>query len=856
MRARALALLAAVACLGSFEQSRREAGAEELPSGFRDTIAIEGLSAPTSVRFTPAGQVFVALKTGRILLFSSVEDETPTVFADLRKAVYDSGDRGLLGLEVDPDFPARPYVYALYSFDHVLGEDPPGAFPHWGKGPEYEGDACPLPEGADADACPISGRLVRLTYENEKAVAEKVLVEGWCQQFSSHSVGALGFGPEGALFASGGEGASFTVSDYGQFGWPHKNQCGDPPGGEALAPPSAEGGSLRSQDLLTPADPTGLSGSLIRIDPDSGEGFPGNPLASSLDANARRIVAFGFRNPFRFAIEPESNEVYVANVGQGSFEEIDRFPILAAAPYNSGWPCYEGPLPNPNFEGLGLSLCDGLYATPESTAQPFLYYPHSGPVSPKDECSGENGSAITGTTFYRGGAFPPEYEGALFFADSVRGCIYVIVPGDGGIDPAAVRPFLSEGAPYAGADIRVGPEGDLYYLSLYGDESLHRISYDPGAPIARLSADKRWGAELPLQVHLDAGGSEDPDGEALSYAWDLDGDGSFESPGGSTRTLSFPNAVNHRVAVRVKDPTGASSSARVTIYPGDTPPRPEIISPQDSFTWGVGQRLEFSGAATAEGGDGAQIPAARLFWNSRLSHCPGGVGACHLHPLQVFPGREAATLIAPDHDYPAHIELALTATDARGLSATKTIELFSRPVEIHLASQPPGLTLTAGILTAPAPFTLTAIEGSNVTVAAPEAAQLGGVAYRFRRWSDGGARVHSLVAHGRARLTAIYSGPDSLPGTGPPSKPARPRLRARPATRTPSRTARFSFQTGEGTSGFACKLDRGSFKPCRSPRVYRHLAPGRHVVRIVALDAAGNRGEAVVFRWRVTAGRG
>lgn len=854
MRAAALGFLAAVVCLGSIEQGRGRAAAEQLPSGFRDAVAIEGLSAPTAVRFTPAGHVFIALKTGRILYFDSIDDETPAVFADLRKAVYDNGDRGLLGLEVDPDFPARPYVYALYTFDHVLGEDPPGTFPHWGVGPEFEGDACPLPLGADVDACPVSGRLVRLTYENEKAVAVKPLVEGWCQQFSSHSVGALGFGPEGALFASGGEGASFTVSDYGQFGWPHKNQCGDPPGGEALAPPNAEGGSLRSQDLLTAADPAGLSGSVIRIDPDTGEGLPGNPFAASLDANARRIIAFGFRNPFRFAIEPESEEVYVDNVGQSTFEEIDRFPIVDPAPYNSGWPCFEGPLRNPNFEGLGLALCDGLYASAGSTAEPFFYYPHSGPVTRGDECSGENGSAITGTTFYRGGAFPAEYEGALFFADSVRGCIYVVVPsGDGDIDASAARPFLSEGGPYTGADIQVGPEGDLYYLSLYGDESLHRISYDPGAPIARLAADKRWGADLPLQIQFDAGASEDPEGEALSYDWDLDGNGSFESPGGPTRTVVFPAAVNHRVAVRVEDPTGAGSSARVTVYPGDTPPRLEISSPEESSAWSVGQRIELSGSATAEGGDGAPIPAARLFWDTSLSHCPTSAGACHLHPLQIFPGRGEATLIAPDHDYPSSIEVALTATDERGLAATKAIELHARPVAVELYSSPSGLNLTAGPRTAAAPFILTAIDGSNVTIAAAESAQRGGVTYRFDHWSDGGPRVHSLVAHGRARLIAVYSGPDPHPEVEP--APARTHIHARPAGRTTKRRARFAFGAGGAVAGYACKLDRRPFRPCRSPRVYRHLAPGRHMIRIVAVGAGGVRGEPAVFSWLILAGR-
>ena len=83
---------------------------------------------------------------------------------------------------------------------------------------------------------------------------EQVLIEDWCQQYPSHSVGSLDFGPDGALYVSGGDGASFNFVDYGQDGSP-LNPCGDPPGGigGALTPPSAEGGALRSQDLRTPA---------------------------------------------------------------------------------------------------------------------------------------------------------------------------------------------------------------------------------------------------------------------------------------------------------------------------------------------------------------------------------------------------------------------------------------------------------------------------------------------------------------------------------------------------------------------------------------------------------------------------
>ena len=277
--------------------------------------------------------VFVAEKAGKILVYENVDDETPELFKDLRTEVYNHADRGLLGLAVDPAFPTKPYVYALFTYDHVLGSNEPA--PEWGE-PNQTGDVCPELHGADD--CLVSGRLVRYTANitgtpgNLHAVAgeEKALIkEAWCQQFSSHSIGDLRFGPEGALYASGGDGASFSSPDYGQLGSP-ANPCGDPPD---------EGGSLRSQDLRTPAphDPTGLNGSIIRIDPETGTGWPTNPKYASNDQNEKRIVAFGFRNPFRFTTIPRpKRSTSPTSAARSSRRSIASTPPPAASTTPAG----------------------------------------------------------------------------------------------------------------------------------------------------------------------------------------------------------------------------------------------------------------------------------------------------------------------------------------------------------------------------------------------------------------------------------------------------------------------------------------------------------------------------------------
>jgi glucose/arabinose dehydrogenase len=871
-----------LACVGMSILASSPAFAATLPSGFQDSVVFSNLEQPTSLRFAQDGRVFVAEKPGEILVFDSLEDETPEVFADIRTEVYDTGDRGILGLALDPEFTeGRPYVYVLYTYDHLLGDMAPA--PKWGE-PDHTGDDCPKPEEADVDACPVSGRLVRLTAEGNHAAPsagapqEKVLLEDWCQQFSSHSIGDLQFDASGALYVSGGDGANFLSADYGQFGWPEKNQCGDPPAGVGgtMSPPTAEGGALRSQDARTPADPldpgadpTDLNGSIVRIDPDTGEGLPANPMHASIDANERRIVAYGFRNPFRFAIDPETDEVYVDNVGWALYEEMDRFSPDSTPTFNSGWPCYEGP--EFAYGSLELDLCKGIYEESGSTAPPFFFYNHTAPVTPEDPCfdpaepEGE-GSAISGITFYEEGSFPAQYHGALFFADAVRGCVYVMFPGiDGRPDPSTAVSFMSDAGLYPGVDLEEGPEGDLFYVSLYGEGfgpgSIHRIGYFSGnqPPVARLTADNEWGPE-PLQTEFDASGSSDADGDPLEYEWDTNEDGVFSGPDpdAKTKTTQFEDGKNHTVTVRVTDSHGAQSTARLTVYPGDTPPEVEILSPAPSLEWHVGQSIDFEGVARHDGSD---LPSTRLDWSSRLLHCPS---ACHRHPLQAFPAVASGTLIAPDHDYPSSIELTLTAADSRGLAATKTVQLFPHPVGLTLESKPAGLLLTAGQVTKPTPFQLTAIQGSKLTLSAPQAAELGGTQYTWTGWSDGGARVHTIEASGAHAYLVEYTGPAGNPGarsgvqppprSPPPPPPPLPQtmLNAHPSKRSDSAMARFTFWASQSGAHFKCKLDGKPFQLCRSPQVYKHLGPGGHVFRVVAIGPDGQADPTPsVFRWKV-----
>ena len=117
-------------------------------------------------------------------------------------------------------------------------------------------------------------------------------------------------------------------------------------GRHALSPPGAEGGALRSQSVRRTDGPATLDGAVLRIDPATGAGVPGNPFFSSPDANARRIVAYGLRNPFRITQRPGTDELWIGDVGWNTWEEINRVVAPAGATAsNFGWPCYEGASP-------------------------------------------------------------------------------------------------------------------------------------------------------------------------------------------------------------------------------------------------------------------------------------------------------------------------------------------------------------------------------------------------------------------------------------------------------------------------------------------------------------------------------
>jgi PKD repeat protein len=804
-----------------------------LPTGFQESVVFSGLTHPTAIRFAGDGRIFVAEKSGLIKVFDNLSDTTPTTFADLRANVDDYWDRGLLGLALDPNFPTVPYVYALYTYDAPIG----GVAPKWN-------DACPTPPGPTTDGCVVSGRLSRLTASgNVMTGSEQVLHEAWCQQFPSHSIGDLHFGTDGALYVSGGDGASFNNVDYGQYGGSSgsptpKNPCGDPPAGVGgtEAPPTAEGGALRSLSLHRTAGPALLNGAILRVDPATGAGLPTNPNAGSTDPNARRIVAEGLRNPFRFTIRPGTNDLWIGDVGWNTWEEIDRHSTPTSRVADFGWPCYEGAAAQSGYQGANLNVCTRVYTSGQDG--PFYTYNHSASVVTGDGCT-TGSSSISGITFYTGGSYPSTYNGALFFADHSRNCIWVMFPGADGLPNANNRAAFV--TPAAGpVDLQIGPGGDLFYVG-YDDGTIRRIQYF-GAnqpPVAQAKANPTSGP-APLTVSFDGSGSSDPDpGDTITYSWDLNGDGVYGDSTAQSPTYTYTSSGTYSVTLRVTDNHGATNtSAPITISAGNTAPVPVIDSPPSSLTWKVGDAINFSGHATDDQ-DGTE-PASRLSWTVVLHHCPSD---CHTHVVQTFSGVASGSFSAPDHEYPSYLELQLTATDANGLSATTSVNLDPQTVALTFQSTPSGAQLTVGTFTGTAPFTRTVIVNSATSMSAPNQT-IGGTQYTFSSWSDGGAQTHTITAPASpATYTATFTAANR-----PPTAVAT----ATPTSGTIPLTVQFDGSRSSDPDGdplsYSWDLNGdGTLGDSTLPSpTYTYQKPGRVTVKLVVSDGRGGSATATV----------
>ena len=746
-----LIVLAAAVLVGLIQGAQTAHAA--LPTGFSDNVVLSGLNTPTNLEFAPDGTILIATKAGQIWSYKSFTDTSPTLVADLSADVDNYWDRGLLGLAIPPDYPTNNHLYVLYARDAPLG----GTSPTWN-------DACPSPPGPTTDGCVVSGRLAQLTLTDGVESSEQTLVDGWCQQFPSHSIGTVLFGADGYLYAGAGDGASFNAVDYGQFGAANAgdsaNPCGDPPGGvgTALTPPTAEGGSLRAQSVRRTDGPAVLNSSIIRVDPATGDPAPGNPFVADADTNRARILDYGLRNPFRFTTRPGTNELWIGDVGASSWEEIDKVPdTTAGTALNFGWPCYEGPGPQAGFKAVGLNACTSLYNTAGSTAAPYYSYSHAAKLTTTDTCP-TGGSSITGMAFYAGSNYPSTLHNALFFADHTRQCMWAMLPdASGNPDPANI---LALGHVANPVQIVQGPAAyhdDLFYVDMDGG-AIHELSYTTGAvPPTAVAKVSPASGPAPLTVTYNGSASTDPQGEALTYAWSF-GDGTTSTSANGTHTYTAPGTYTAKLTVM--DTQGLTGSTSLPVLVGSakiTSLKVTVTSPTGTVRtkYRVGDKLAFS--ATAVDATNTPIPAPNFSWHLSIHHCYTATN-CHTHDGGTIAGVKSGSYAAPDHEYPCYLTIELSVTlpgTTNTLGGVLTIQPQTVAVKFT-SNQTTSLHLAVDGVSKYTPFTISMVMGHLATISAPTPEYLAGHKFTYLSWSDKGAQTHTIVAPTAATTRTAY----------------------------------------------------------------------------------------------------
>ncbi|MCI0330786.1 MAG: PQQ-dependent sugar dehydrogenase [candidate division Zixibacteria bacterium] len=374
--------------------------AATVPTGFVDELIVGGLSQPAAFAFLPDGRIlFTEQKTRRIRMIvnGAISTTDPiTTIADVQTA---GNEQGLLGIAIDPDWPTRPYVYVY--FDRTPGST------------------------IYLSMFTASGDLNDPASHNLSLGSRYDIITDIPDAAGNHNGGTLRFGPDGRLYPSLGEDADFCrAQDSGSFkGVILRISVDSLPGA---------GSGPASKSSITPAD----------------NPFPGSD-------NARLAWAYGLRNPFRFNIDPQTGNLYIADVGQSNYEEADE----CRGGENFGWPFREGPdtqvvggCTEPGGSGNG------------SFIPPIAYYDRSGFTA--SIISAGLYRPIPATNFYN---FPAEYDGDYFFIDYYQGFMRRIKKsGSTWITPPPVpgQPNAADWAAgfVSGSDFQVGPDGALYYL--------------------------------------------------------------------------------------------------------------------------------------------------------------------------------------------------------------------------------------------------------------------------------------------------------------------------------------------------------------------------------------------------------
>jgi glucose/arabinose dehydrogenase len=510
----------------------------------------------------------------------------------------------------------------------------------------------------------IHNRVSRFTANGDVAVpgSEFVLMDLETLSATNHNGGAIHFGPDGKLYVAVGE-----------------NAVGS-----------------NSQVL------TNRLGKMLRVNAD-GTIPSDNPFFSSATGDNRSIWALGLRNPFTFAFQPGSGRMFINDVGQATWEEIND-GISGA---NYGWPTTEGPTSDPRFRA---------------------------PVHAYSSASGAIECAITGGAFYDPitPQFPASYLGKYFFADYCGNWIRTFDPATGTVENFASALSLP-------VDLHVGADGLLYYLMRGSSGLVGRIrSTASEAPsITTQPASQTVAAGQSVTFSVGATGTQ-----PLAYQWQR---GTTNIAGATSASYTFTaqaadNGATFRVIVSNAFGSVTSNAATLTVTQNSAPTA-TITAPAAGTLYTAGGTVNYAGTGT-DPQDGT-LPASAFTWEVVFHH------DTHTHPfVPPTSGATSGSFVVPNTGETAtnvFYRIHLTVRDSSGFTHSTFRDVLPRTSTLTLQSSPSGLQLTLDGIPLTAPDSFPSVVGMRRTLGVISPQTLGGRSYSFRRWSDGGAATHVIT---------------------------------------------------------------------------------------------------------------
>jgi len=510
-----------------------------------------------------------------------------------------------------------------------------------------------------------NNRISRFTMNGNTIVAGSELIVLNLDPLSgatNHNGGTIQFGPDGKLYVGVGENAN----------------------------------TLHSQNLDT------YHGKILRINSD-GSVPAGNPYTGGT-AQRQRIWEYGMRNPYTLSIQPGTGRIFVNDVGQNAWEEVND---CTTGGLNYGWPTAEGSSSNPAF------------------TNPIYAYAHGGGVG--------FGCAITGGTFFNptSSNYPSQYTGRYFFLDFCNNWIDMLTLSGS----TATRTNFASSIAGSPVGMTTGPDGNLYFLSR-ANSAVYKITFTGStAPVITTHPQSISVAEgNSASFTVTASGSQ-----PLSYQWRKN---TVNISGATSSTYTIPvvstgDAGNYSVVVTNSAGSATSNNAVLTVTPANQLPIATINTPGGGATFAGGDVINFSGTGTDP--EQGNLTASAFEWYVMFHH------DAHTHPGPTAPdGVTSGSFSIPNSGETAanvFYRLYLVVTDAQGARDTSFTDILPRTSTITLNTNPQGLQITLDGQPFTAPLTVTSVEGMLRTIGAPSPQG----SYIFSNWSQGGTATQTFA---------------------------------------------------------------------------------------------------------------